>query len=57
MWEWLTQISLDGWVLSVAPVLGLGVGYVIGRILRRRSKLKPVPRPNRIPYDKDTFRK
>jgi hypothetical protein len=48
------------WLLIVIPPAMFVVGYVTGRLLRRlvnRKKLKDVPRPNRKPYDKDSFRR
>jgi hypothetical protein len=39
-------------------VLGLLVcSLVLLRLKRRKRKLKPIPRPNRVPFNERTFRR
>ncbi len=65
MWELLLEsleevLEHPGLVLIMSVVAFLGILYFIGGIAYfffHKKELKPTPRPNRVPYDKDTFRK
>lgn len=38
-------------------VLVVGLIYFIRKRIKKKKTLKPLPRPNRKPYDPDTFRR
>jgi len=43
-------------VIIAVSVSVLSVGWIVYTALKRK-KLKPIPRPNRVPYDSKRFRK
>ena len=54
MIEFLGQVWINEWPAIVGLVFCVSA---LVWLRARRRELKPMPRPNRVPYDKDKYRR
>jgi len=55
MLERLSDLPTIWWVVMTATSVGITV--LLLWLRRQDKKLQPTPRPNRAPYDKNTYRR